>query len=216
MLYIIGLGAGDCDQLPLGVMQFLKRDYPIYLRTNQHPMIHFFDEENIKYTSFDSIYESYDTFEEVYEYIIQFIKKESMSHDIVYAVPGHPMVAEYTVKRLMSECPSKIIGGQSFLDAMFASLLIDPIDGLLVLDALDFDPSKVIPSLHLIIPQLYDQISASNLKLDLMELYPDEHEVCIVTAAGSAQERLNWLPLYEIDHDFELNNLTTLYVPPLK
>lgn len=215
MLYIVGLGASDVSQLPIGVMEILKRDYPIYLRTNQHPMVQFFEDEGIAYTSFDSIYEQCDTFEEVYETIIQQVQSAVRKQDIIYAVPGHPMVAEYTVKRLMSECEATIVGGQSFLDAMFAALRIDPIDGLMIMDALDFKIDLIYPTINLIIPQVFDQMTASNLKLDLMEKYPDEYQVCIVCGAGSASEKGTWLPLYQIDHDFALNNLTTLFVPAM-
>lgn len=215
MLYIVGLGASDITQLPLGVRDILKKGYPIFLRTDQHPMIHFFEDENIPFTSFDSIYEKCDTFESVYEEIIHQVKNAAKNQDIIYAVPGHPMVAEYTVKRLMSECKAKIVGGQSFLDAMFATLKIDPIDGLMIIDALDFHIERVHTSINLMIPQVFDQMTASNLKLDLMDKYPDEYQVCIVCGAGSMDEKCIWLPLYQLDHDFELNNLTTVFVPAM-
>ncbi|MEG2245311.1 MAG: tetrapyrrole methylase, partial [Erysipelotrichaceae bacterium] len=132
-----------------------------------------------------------------------------------YAVPGHPCVAEYTVKTLMQDENVEVVGGQSFFDAMFASLKIDPIDGLLVMDAQDIKTNLLSDQINLIIPQVYDQLSASNVKLDLMEVYPDEYMVCIVRAAGSCEELKRWLPLFEIDHDFPVDNLTTLFVPSL-
>ena len=49
-----------------------------------------------------------------------------------------------------------------------------------------------------------------------MEKYPDEHEVTVVTAAGSEQEVVRTVPLYELDHGMELNNLTSVYVPPVQ
>ena len=173
MIFIIGLGASDINQIPIGVAEYLKKDFPIYLRTDQHPMIDFFKDNNINYQSFDYIYETYDTFEEVYETIITtLIQKHEAEKNIIYAVPGHPCVAEYTVKELMNRVTdTKIIGGQSFLDGMFAALRIDPIEGLQIIDALKFDISKVDTSSHLFIPQVFDQLVASNLKLDLMEKY---------------------------------------------
>jgi tetrapyrrole methylase family protein/MazG family protein len=47
-----------------------------------------------------------------------------------------------------------------------------------------------------------------------MEKYPEDYPVTIVTAAGSADEVLRVVPLYELDRAAELNNLTTIYVPP--
>ncbi|MCL1950549.1 MAG: SAM-dependent methyltransferase [Turicibacter sp.] len=214
MINIVGLGAGDENQLTVGVIRQLQSGLPIYLRTDQHPMIGFFKKNNIPYTSFDSCYENHETFEGVYEDIIAKVKEAALKGDLIYATPGHPTVAEYTVKRLLAETKAQIIGGQSFLDPMFAGLGIDPIDGLQVMDALSFDVEGVNPRMHLIVPQVFDQMSASNLKLDLMETYEDEYPICIVKAAGSAEASYEWKKLYELDHGFKLDNLTTIYVPP--
>lgn len=213
MLYIVGLGAGDEDQIPYGVIKLLLQGLPLYLRSDHHPMKSFLIKEKIAYTSFDDVYERMDSFEEVYEEIICSIQKEALKRDIVYAVPGHPCVAEYTVKRLLAACTCKIVGGQSFFDACFAALKIDPIDGLLIMDALSFDTSKLVKGVHLLIPQVFDQLTASDVKLDLMEIYPEDYPVCIIESAGNNQERLTWLALYELDQAFTTSNLTTIFVP---
>ena len=212
MIYIVGLGAGDESQLTLGVVAKLKSGLPLFLRTKEHPMINFLEENEIEYRAFDDIYIKHDTYEE----IIEIVKEEAKKGDIIYATPGHPCVAEYAVKRLLAEAEAVVLGGQSFLDPMFAALAIDPIEGLQVMDALDFDYEAIAPKQHLIVPQVFDQITASNLKIDLMEVYDDEYEVCIVRAAGSNIAELKWVKLYELDHNFKLDNLTTIYVPPLK
>ena len=213
MIYIVGLGAGDIGQIPLKVMVVLKSGKPLYLRTDQHLMIDYLKDNDIKYTSFDSIYESNDRFEDVYQTIVDTLLKLNETQDIIYAVPGHPCVAEFTVKQLMKNSCAKIVGGQSFFDDMFGALNIDPIDGLMVMDALSFNVDNINISMNLIIPQVFDQMTASNLKLDLMEKYDDEHQVCLVSAVGSAKEKLTWTALYEIDFDLELDNLLTLFVP---
>lgn len=214
MIKILGLGAGDENQLTVGVVNQLMSGIPIYLRTKEHPMITFFEKHRISYESFDEIYLKHPTFEAVYEEIIATLKAKSQEGEIIYATPGHPSVAEYTVKRLMEETDAQILGGQSFLDPLFAGLTIDPIEGLQVMDALSFDYEGINPKMHLIIPQVFDQLIASNVKLDLMERYDDEYPVCIVQRAGSEAAAFKWKKLYELDHGFELDNLTTIYVPP--
>ncbi len=215
MIHIVGLGAGDENQLTLGVIKVLQSGLPLYLRTKEHPMMTFLDNEKIPYHAFDDVYMKHETFEAVYEEIIETVKEAAKNGDVVFAVPGHPCVAEYTVKRLVEEADAKVLGGQSFLDPMFASLKIDPIDGLQVMDALDFNYEAISPSQNLIIPQVFDQLVASNLKLDLMEVYDAEYEICIVRAAGSDIETLKWVKLYELDHNFTLDNLTTVFVPKM-
>ena len=39
--------------------------------------------------------------------------------------------------------------------------------------------------------------------------------VKIVTGAGSELESIKTVPLYELDRQVELNNLTSLYIPPV-
>jgi tetrapyrrole methylase family protein/MazG family protein len=48
-----------------------------------------------------------------------------------------------------------------------------------------------------------------------MEKYPDDYEVTIITAAGSKDESIKKVPLYELDQTVTLNNLTAVYVPPV-
>ena len=40
-------------------------------------------------------------------------------------------------------------------------------------------------------------------------------EVCLVTGAGMSSEQVKWIPLYELDREMELSNLTSVYVSPL-
>ena len=56
---------------------------------------------------------------------------------------------------------------------------------------------------------------ASDVKLTLLNAYPADHAVTVVTAAGSPQQRLVTLPLAELDHGDHFDHLTSVYVPPL-
>ncbi|RFB10946.1 nucleoside triphosphate pyrophosphohydrolase [Bacillus sp. HNG] len=218
MITVIGLGAGDLSQLPLGIYRKLLATEHLFLRTKEHPVIKELEAEGISYQSFDEIYEKHEQFESVYDEIVAILKDEAKTKDIVYAVPGHPMVAEKTTQLLLEDetLQIQIEGGQSFIDPLLASLKIDPIEGFQFLDALSFEKDELQLTQHIIICQVYDQYIASNVKLTLMEQLPDEYEVYIVTAAGSKDEKITKVPLYELDRGVEVNNLTSVYVPPAK
>jgi len=216
MITIVGLGAGDLNQLPFGIYKLLTDSKHIFLRTKEHPVIDELVKKGLTYTSFDKVYECYNTFEEVYTEIVQILIEASQKNDIIYAVPGHPMVAERTVGLLIeSGVEVEIKGGQSFLDAMFTSLRIDPIEGFQLLDATDFNPEKLSLQQHIVFCQVYNSDMASNIKLPLLEILPYDYEVFIVTAAGSQQELIKKVALYELDHETTLNNLTSVYIPPV-
>ncbi|RFB31432.1 nucleoside triphosphate pyrophosphohydrolase [Brevibacillus sp. VP] len=220
-IYVVGLGAGNLDQMPLGMYKRLKQTKHLYVRTADHPVLDQLAEEGLTYTSFDSIYEKHDSFEQVYQEIAgQLLSKVKAEGEVTYAVPGHPLVAERTVQLLLSHAVEeqvevKILGGQSFLDPLFARLAIDPIEGFTLLDATSMTADQVNPGLHTVIAQVYDQMSASDAKLTLMEVLPDEYEVIVATAVGiEGKEIVERLPLYNLDRVEHLGNLSLIYVPP--
>jgi tetrapyrrole methylase family protein/MazG family protein len=218
---IIGLGAGDLEQLPLGIYKKLIQTEQCYVRTADHPVIGDLKREGINFTAFDGIYEKHDQFEAVYEEIAETLLHEASNRSVLYAVPGHPMVAEKTVQLLLEKGPAlgiaiKLEGGQSFLDPLFQAVRIDPIEGFQLLDGTDLSPDDLHITQHMIIGQVYDAFSASDVKLTLMEKLPDDYEVYIVTAAGSSQEKVTKCALFELDRQMELSNLTSVYVPPVK
>ncbi|MGE6719674.1 nucleoside triphosphate pyrophosphohydrolase [Peribacillus frigoritolerans] len=218
---IIGLGAGDLEQLPLGIYKKLVQTEQCYVRTADHPVIGDLKREGINFTAFDGIYEKHDQFEDVYEEIAETLLDEASNRSVLYAVPGHPMVAEKTVQLLLEKGPAlgiaiKLEGGQSFLDPLFQAVRIDPIEGFQLLDGTDLSPDDLHITQHMIIGQVYDAFSASDVKLTLMEKLPDDYEVYIVTAAGSSQEKVTKCALFELDRQMELSNLTSVYVPPVK
>lgn len=218
---ILGLGAGDLEQLPVGVYRKILKADRLFLRTKEHPVVSSLEKEGLTYVSFDAVYEKHDQFEAVYEEIVQTMLQEAITESVIYAVPGHPLVAERTVQLLLEYGPEKGIhitigGGQSFLDAIFASLKIDPVEGFQLLDGTALLASQLQLEQHMFISQVYDQFIASEVKLTLMEKLPDDYEVYIVTAAGSSQESIEKVALYELDRNVSVNNLTSVYVPPVK
>lgn len=219
---MIGLGAGDLAQLPLGVYKQLKEAQNIFLRTKEHPVIQELEKEGMIYQSFDGIYEKNDTFEKVYEEICDtLLNKAEELGTVVYGVPGHPFVAERTVQLLLEKAPEKkvnvsIEGGQSFLDSLFQTLKIDPIEGFQLLDGTSLKREDIQVTNHVIISQVYDSFTASNVKLTLMEYLPDDYEIYLVHAAGSKEEEIKKIPLYELDRIIQMDNLASIYIPPVK
>ncbi|WP_071393063.1 bifunctional methyltransferase/pyrophosphohydrolase YabN [Bacillus tuaregi] len=219
-MYIVGLGAGDLDQLPLGVYKLLKSGKPVFLRTKEHPVVSELEKEGFQYQSFDSVYEKNEQFEAVYEEICETLLSMEGYEELIYGVPGHPLVAERTVQLLLSRgkqtgIAMEVIGGQSFLDDIFAALQLDPIEGFQLLDATDLKLEELQLRQHMLIGQVYDSFMASNVKLTFMERLPYDYNVYIVTAAGSKEESIRKVPLVELDRETELSNLTSVYIPPV-
>nr|WP_307760218.1 SAM-dependent methyltransferase [uncultured Peptostreptococcus sp.] len=216
MITIVGLGAGDITQISFSAVEKLKSKLPIYLRTEKHPVVEKLD---IEYKSFDSYYEEYENFEQVYSKIANEIVNLGEKEDIIYAVPGHPRVAESTVP-LIEEIALKkgieveIIASMSFIDAMYNYLAFDPSEGFRLLDAFNIRKSDLDCEANIIITQVYDRFIASNTKIKLMEYYNDEQEIYIVKSAGIKDlEYKKKIELCDLDRaENEFDHLTSLFI----
>ncbi len=202
---VVGLGPGDEEGLSLGIFRLLTRAEDLWLRTGRHPVVSWLDEEGVSYQTFDSVYEKHTDFSSVYREIADQLFARARKGNVVYGVPGHPMVAEKTVEILQREGRKQEVlvevkGGTSFMDAVFTCVGVDPVEGFLLLDGTALDAGFVNPRVHQLITQVYDRMVASEVKLTLMEVYPDDTPVTVVTAAGvSGQERVEQVPLYMLD-----------------
>jgi len=218
---IVGLGSGDESQLSLGVWRKLQCHKPLYLRTAMHPVVPFIQQNGITYETFDAIYEQYDNFSDVYDAIVSQLITAAQIEDseIVYAVPGHPMVAERTSQLLLSNCVQagvelRFLGGESFVDQAFLRFGFDPIEGFQLIDGSQPFSDVLNPRLHALIAQVYDHFTASDVKLSLMEIYPDEYPIVVGHSLGvSGAEQIHKLPLYELDRIKGFGNLSLVWVP---
>lgn len=216
-IYIFGLGPSHLGEMPKKVYETIKKQEKIYLRTMEHPAAQELATEGLTIVSYDSIYEEMDeAFEAVYPAIVKDLLQKAKTQDIYYGVPGHPAVAEASVKLLLeSDASTEIIGGKSFIDDLFAAVEIDPVEGFQLVDSFDLNPDEIYPGHHLIVMQVFHSMIAGDVKLALMEIYPPEHQVCMIDTAGGADEQTTWLPLYELDYFDDVHNLRSVYIPPL-
>lgn len=220
---LLGLGPGDPEMLTRSGWDWLQQIPEIYLRTRHHPTVAGFP-ESLKVHSFDSVYEQSDRFEDVYETIItRVLELGKRAQGVTYAVPGHPFVAEETCPEIArrakeAEIPVRVIDGLSFLEPTCTALGIDPFPHTALVDALSLI-SRHIPSFPpdqpALIGQIYSREVASDVKLTLNSMYPDTHPVRLVHGAGTSNQVVEDLMLYEIDRSPHIGLLTTLYLPAL-
>lgn len=219
---ILGLGPGDPAYLTREAWQVLLDAEEIHLRTTDHPTVDSLP-EHLRVHSFDHLYEALPTFASVYQAIAQeVLELAERSEEIIYAVPGHPWVGEATTPLICQAAtergiPVRIVGGVSFLEPLLAAVGVDPVDGLQVTDAMllaaDHHPPLLVDR-PAVVAQCYSRSLASDVKLTLLNGYPDKHPVTVVRAAGTADEQLLTLPLYALDRGEFFDHLTSLYLPP--
>ncbi|GIM30186.1 MazG family protein [Clostridium polyendosporum] len=220
MIKIVGLGPGAIDALTLGGLRALKNCQKVYLRTEKHPTVEYLKEEGISFETYDYVYEKADSFDEVYQTIAtNLIEKIDLNSTMVYAVPGHPLVAEKSVFNLIKLCEQKgieyeVLPAVSFIDAIMERLKIDPVEGIKVIDAFDMNHQVLDKRIGTIVTQVYNPFIASEVKLKLQEYYNDDTEIYFVRAAGiKGLESIRKIPLYELDMQEDIDYLTSVYIP---
>ena len=216
-LTIVGLGPGAAGHLSLETLKLLEERFVI-LRTEVHPTVAELKRRGISFISCDAWYEKEATFEEVYDKISSFVIEQAKNKEVVYAVPGSPLVAERTVTLLREKAkryniPLTIKPAMSFLDLAYVDLGIDPIDGLRIIDAQDFSALADAGQYPLMVTQVYNQMVASDMKLTLLDILPDETEVYFLRNLGLEDEECRKIPLFEMDRQPVIDHLTSVFIP---
>src|SRR5699024_2332498 len=118
----------------------------VWLRTEKHPAASLFPSHVVR----RSFTELYDTLEDPSEALPELLLDlGEKSEEIIYAVPGHPLVGEAPsrlIVRLAQErgLAVRVVPGISLIDSALEVLGIDPLErGLQIVDALDqrLDPT---------------------------------------------------------------------------
>jgi tetrapyrrole methylase family protein/MazG family protein len=231
-IVVVGLGPGRWDDVTLEAERALTTASHIVFRTLRHPTVDDLRQRrpDIAISSFDDLYERAESFAALYpEMVERLIALAGETQPVVYAVPGHPLIAEESVRRLRQRASEqdvrvRIVAGLSFLEPVCAALGVDPLErDLQLLDATqlaDVGPQAMmgalLPTHPAMIAQTYNRRLASGVKLALGELYPEDWEITVVRWASlPEQETVTRVPLYALDRDEHADHLTTLYVPPL-
>ncbi len=232
---ILGLGPGSIGDLTLEAQSILdqaaRAHRAVHFRTTIHPTVETLLQQlpQLQIESFDRLYDESADWGTLYRRIAQEICGLAAQQPVIYAVPGHPLVGEASVQLLLSMARERnlsiaIVAGLSFLEPVYTALELDPCEnGAQLVDATNLAAlrtdelaGKIIPTVPLLVAQVYNRRLASQVKLALGEFYPDEWPVKLVRAAGVAtDEMVIELPLYELDRDNLANHLSTLYLPPL-
>jgi tetrapyrrole methylase family protein/MazG family protein len=233
---IIGLGPGQLADLTVQAHAILEQaaehNQRVYFRTSIHPIVTPIRENlpALQIESFDRLYDASENWETLYDEIAEELCTRAEQQPVIYAVPGHPLVGEASVPRVLAlarerDLSTTIVAGLSFLEPVCTLLGLDPLTpGTQIVDATtlaslraDEIAGKIVPTLPLFIVQVYNRRLASAVKLALSELYPDEWQVQQVWPAAREQdEQIVAMPLYALDHaNKRIDHFSTLYVPPV-
>jgi len=211
---IIGLGPGSIGSINQETLQAIESAQNRYIRTTRHPNAHLIKDA----ISFDAEYERHDSFDEVYTAIAkQLIAAAHQHQQILYAVPGSPLVLEQTVQHLLQDTTVDVvlIPAMSFLDVAWNELKIDPVnESVRMIDGHRFAELGAGERGPLLVAQCHAKWVLSNIKLAHESATGDE-PVVILHHLGLEDQQVITTSWQNLDREIEPDHLTTLYIPKL-
>lgn len=198
---IIGLGSGSMDDMTIKAHNALCDGTKTFIRTNRHPIVSEMKNKNIEYETYDEFFEQYDEFELVYEKILEDLLENVEKSGVVnYCTPGSPYYGDVITKKLLSDYDSKykieVYDGLGFLDKCMKLSGYTDYKSIKVLDCLEADEFSFDYNSANFITQVDSVEIASELKIKLMEVYPDDFDVLIIDVLS---ENVKKIHLFDID-----------------
>src|SRR6478735_747267 len=218
-IVVVGLGPGGLDHVTVETLAAIERIPERFLRTSRHPSASLV----ARPTTFDDLYDTADTFDDVYvEIADRLIEAARDRGEILYAVPGSPLVLERTVRYLRERCADpaadvelEILPAMSFLDVAYARLGIDPVEaGVRLVDGHDFATAAAGERGPLLVAHTHANWVLSDIKLAVDGASGDER-VTILQALGTPDERIVDTTWAELDRTVDADHLTSIWIPEL-
>jgi tetrapyrrole methylase family protein/MazG family protein len=218
-IVVVGLGPGGHDHVTTETLALIERIPHRYLRTSIHPSADLVGDAE----TFDDRYECADTFDDVYTDITERLVAAAGEHgEVLYAVPGSPLVLERTVRhlRMRADVVCDIRPAMSFLDVAWARLGIDPVEaGVRLVDGHEFATSAAGERGPLLVAHTHANWVLSDIKLAIDDAdgsgTSDDMAVTILHALGTPDELLVPTTWAELDRTIEADHLTSLWIPEL-
>jgi tetrapyrrole methylase family protein/MazG family protein len=205
-----GLGPAGPDLLTVSVRDAIDRASVVFVRTTHHPFV------PAGASSFDALYDGAASVDEVYSGIVSALVAAAESHgDVLYLVPGSPVVAERSVALLQVDgrVAVEVLPAMSFLDLAWARLGVDPVDaGVRVVDGHRFSVEAAGERGPLLVAQCDSRLVLSDVKLAA-----EGSTAVLLHHLGLPDERIVEVAWSELDRtrEFEPDHLTSVYVPAL-
>lgn len=228
-LTIVGVGPGDVGLRTVAAQAALDTASRIVLRTSIHPGVDDISSDPRTVTC-DDLYGAAESFDRLYDAIVQRVLDELSHGDVVYAVPGSPSSGESTVRRARVAATEaghrvEVIAGVGGLDIVAAAAGLDlmadsvqVVDATLLVDWLDSQPFggwllPIVPQRPVIITQVYNQEMLSSVSAALAALYPDDQPIALIGWDDIGQ-RPKWIDASMLDlDDIDVDHLTSVVVP---
>lgn len=212
---VVGLGPAGADHLLPVARAALDGAAHRYVRTRRHPAVDDLVAAGLTFESFDAVYDAAPDLASAYAEIAATLVAAAGEHgEVVYAVPGSPVVAERAVALLQVQPALDVVlvPGVSFAELAWVRVGVDPMDGeARVVDGRAIDDAELAGSL--LIAQCDSRLVLSDVKLTLLEHLAPATPVTVLQRLGLPDEQVTVLALEDLDRGaVEPDHLTSVFV----
>jgi tetrapyrrole methylase family protein/MazG family protein len=208
---VVGLGPAGPDLTTEGARRRLAVLEHWRLRTRRHPAAEPYADRQ----SYDHLYESSATFDDVYRAIVDDLVGAAADHgEVGYAVPGSPFVLERTTALLLADqrIDVDVVAGMSFLDLAWGRLGVDPVEaGVRLVDGHRFAIDAADATGPLLVAHCHARHVLSDIKLAYEEHEPAS--AVVLQRLGLPDESVTEVAWADLDRRIDPDHLTTLFVP---
>ncbi len=216
---VVGLGPAGPELITGATHQAIEETSRRFVRTRRHPASTAVEPAE----SFDAIYDQASSFEEVYRAIVDRLTAEARDGvgDVLYAVPGSPMVAERTVEllRTVPDLELEVLVGLSFADLAWDRVGVDPLTaGVRLVDGRRFAVDAAGERGPLLVAQCDAVHVLSDIKLAALGAFDRslaggaDEKVVVLQRLGLSDERVFEVAWSELDRAVVPDHFTSLYV----
>ena len=199
---VVGVGL-EAGQLTLAAAEVLKSGAQVILHTARIGCADWLAGEGVVFEALDSLYDECEDFDEHASRAAERVLAAAQAGDVVYAV--YDVRDRSVLKLLEREKKLRVIAGPPVEGALLARL-----DGAArMLEASDWENFRLSAMECSLVRELDSRELASEVKLKLMECYPDETRCFLLNGDGS----ISHIPLYDLDRMKGYDHRTCLLVP---
>ena len=208
---IVGLGPGPHNTVTQATLDAIERISVQFVRTKRHPTADLMPHA----TSFDSLYDTLPTFDEVYAAITESVVAAALQYgEVLYAVPGSPLILESSVAQLRADTRVSVtvLPALSFLDLAWDALGIDPVNaGVRLIDGHRFALEASGERGPLLVAQVHADWVLSDVKLSHESAHGNE-PVVLLHHLGLPDQRVEHTTWQDLDRVLPADHLTTMYI----
>ncbi|MEL7602963.1 MAG: MazG nucleotide pyrophosphohydrolase domain-containing protein, partial [Bacillota bacterium] len=201
--------------ISVAALERCKNAKTLYVQTKRTPCVLPLTHANLRFSSMDDLYESAEDFDALNAAIADRLLAACKTGDAVYAVPGSgngEALGRLALRAKETGVAVDILTGAGFAQAAMAAA--GQTGDRLVVAAANSLPETLNPFMPLAVEELDTRICAGEVKLALLEYYPDEHPVRLCVMGEDGAYAMRELQLLELDRQDGYAATTVLFVPP--